>query len=602
MSPAHNIMAENDPALRNLISSIDWESRDGLWTPSEAAAASLPNTSAAYLRLQFGLKDLVGESVPIMILPKLMERASVAQWLSTISLISIVLDNIGVRNCQIPLAELFAKGRMSSGINERIRTFEGGRRQYLFTPHGLEALAKLAITYANQDTPAVEDFNDHFTYTYLATCDYVFESQREEDPFRSVLRVFLREQEHGRSVNSLERLIRSEKLYIDLPQAKSTPLGDTSPAEIFATGLGIQLEVFLSMAFGLSVWFYMLDPSDSESVNRHAAVVPQKLFEKSELDQTVINKFFAHLRMSDDTIENLKSGSIEDPNFFHDLSVLRQHPLYEIQNFYIPISIPLYRWRITEGLFWEINTLAKGQRKDGGFTDDSAFMHAFGVYLQEYIVELLKRSEPAALVTGRTWSEPEGGLGTPSVDVVIEYPDELVAIEIKSARLHYKKCVLEGDIDYFQDQDLEKLLYGPVKQMDRAISALRSGQSNPGMRHYPDEMIYPVLITYSGLPTADPVWRRLLDEIDARNLLRQPGVRPLVVLDVGEAEMLAALRYAGVALPEVLERKVSGEWVGVPFSNFAATVYPHSCTLQDLFKDDSEKVTRLMIGSIGLGN
>ena len=248
---------------------------------------------------------------------------------------------------------------------------------------------------------------------------------------------------------------------------------------------------------------------------------------------------------------------------------------------------------MTEGVYWDIAD-AHRQRASGSRAKKRAvegFMKEFGLSLERHLERLFERALPrrtglAPRFYTDVWTSGPHPDNDPQIDLLFPYPDAFVVVEVKSARFHYQNSVVAGDLSHIEGSDLDKMFFGPVEQLDGAVSKLIGGAYDDDRIRYVGLAVYPVLVTYGALPTMWPAWPWLLDGVRERGHLAQPNVRPLAALQVPEAEVLAALVQRGHPVRDVIRSYVEGARSDVSFRNYAHEAYGDDADIQMLLADD----------------
>jgi hypothetical protein len=161
-----------------------------------------------------------------------------------------------------------------------------------------------------------------------------------------------------------------------------------------------------------------------------------------------------------------------------------------------------------------------------------------------------------------------------AADGWIVYPDAAIIVEAKSARLGLDTR-LSGRLGSFERTLRDTILRG-AQQLSRVIDDFRNDRFRV-VGQGPDQLrvIYPVLVTLEYVPLehflADYV-RRLLE---GSGLLRQPNVRPLVLLPIKEVEQIEGVISTGASFAALIQEYVDHpQWREWPFSNFRFNRFP----------------------------
>jgi hypothetical protein len=182
-------------------------------------------------------------------------------------------------------------------------------------------------------------------------------------------------------------------------------------------------------------------------------------------------------------------------------------------------------------------------------------------YVQEVFEEGLGARPPGS---GRVHGEQEYA-GKRTSDVVIDYGDDLVLVEVVSTRL---PLGIRAESDEAElGKYLERTVTDKLGQLDRVVDDLLDGRARiPDVDIRRVQRIWPVLVTYGELLTAEPLFSYV--DAKAQGLLNQAEAQPLTLLGVEDVETLAGMLAAGDELIAVLNEKLQGQYARLPFSRW----------------------------------
>ena len=157
----------------------------------------------------------------------------------------------------------------------------------------------------------------------------------------------------------------------------------------------------------------------------------------------------------------------------------------------------------------------------------------------------------------RLYGEPEiqaaFGTGVSNADAAIEYPGSWVVAEISTRQLK-RQTVVAGDPAELED-DLQKGVDAKVAQIASTIRELISDESRlTGRAPHARRRYLPLLIITEGFPVNPMTMTAVSERIKASQLLDDPRIGPLHILDQEELDMAEAMvEQGGSSLLELLE-------------------------------------------------
>jgi hypothetical protein len=191
--------------------------------------------------------------------------------------------------------------------------------------------------------------------------------------------------------------------------------------------------------------------------------------------------------------------------------------------------------------------------------DVPRFQRFYGRLVEDYVLTLLMdvHPEPAPAGVGRISAEQRygrKGSEKKSPDVGFDGGTDIVLFEVTSGRFTLD-TVLDGSPEAAM-KDLGRLLFAKASQLSRRIDDLIAGEwTLPGSDQEHVQRIWPVVVTADVLQN-EHLWDEMREQLE--NVLGQPKVQRLTVLDLADVELLAALVERGHGLIEVIAGKAGG--------------------------------------------
>jgi hypothetical protein len=293
---------------------------------------------------------------------------------------------------------------------------------------------------------------------------------------------------------------------------------------------------------------------------------PAVYFSSTEIDPSVHAAFFAFTARDLDqlraelTAEQAQYG----PTTYGSLTFER-FPLVEAQpGIYLPLSVPSFQRRITEGVF---HVLAEAGAKEG--RDRRHYTSPFGNVFQKLVENTVQRGE-AALPSPApiTCDVPYGTRRKPrdSSDVIVAYERNPVFIEVVSGPLQ-AATTTRGDLATFH-ADLERLVLIKAKQLNRCIDDFLAGHLVvDGAAPATTYRIWPVIVTSHSFPHAEAVMGAVRDGLRDKSYLRQEKVGELAIVSAEDLFFCEGFMQQRRTLLSLIRSWKSGPRADWPFKN-----------------------------------
>jgi hypothetical protein len=183
-----------------------------------------------------------------------------------------------------------------------------------------------------------------------------------------------------------------------------------------------------------------------------------------------------------------------------------------------------------------------------------------GELLEQHVLRLAQSSYGnRPLGGGRVYGEqPYGKDDAKTSDVAIDLGLDLVLIEVSASRLRADRLIM-GTPEEFAE-DLDRLLIGKIKQLDRCITALIAGvatipTTEPEVDLSRVQRIWPVVLSAGTISQSEMLWEYVHDQ--SMGMLTQAKVQPVTLLDSQDFEQLMGLVEAGRDLSAILAGKTT---------------------------------------------
>jgi len=570
--------------INQLIQNINWRRGDFLYIPyrkKRQTGTVLDFTVGAHITYY----DIKKEVLSLDNIIQIIQCLPLVEWFKFVSVISIYLDKEGLSNRDLHRSLAYT---IPAGLREPVVKLIEEQNRFLIDPKALMALIKISFAYAPESCHTLPANKDEYLFTaYLALCDHInreFDKLDRQEQWDELLKWTIQNLDFGTYLNPIESIVRLWTILCKLPGENPTRDYGLDPNDIFKNSLGMDIETFLAQALSFIGNYWSKDFSTEASILKNLTIKQDLFFSKTKLMQDKIKGFFKNLTLSKRDIEKIKEEDPNSPDYFYNYSAFREHPLYRpIKDLYFPIYFPFFRWRISEGIYWDIFSAAPNNQQ---------FASVFGQLLNKYVYRLFEKVlPPSDTLLQRLWREPpEDDPQAPKADLIIYYPGAYVFIEIKGHRFKYVDSVLHGNKEAIEN-DINIMLYDSAVQLNNAINYFRNGRFQLSGQNWNKERIYPIIVTYGSLPDFDPVWTELKKGFYERDCFTQGNINPLVVMDAEEVAILATLALKGFSLPDVLAEKTSSQYDGMPFKTYAFTKYKDISDPKYLLEDDWNSFT-----------
>lgn len=337
---------------------------------------------------------------------------------------------------------------------------------------------------------------------------------------------------------------------------------ESSRSQTSARG-GLNLENYFTLLIGIYAQFLAQSIIKKSVDFKRITISRRKYFKDTMIAEDQKEKIFNTLAIVGSELKNILEQEMKKgPVFYLNNSVLMSKPLVQIDDDQLICSnLSFLLSKITLGIFWTLFDYVKLKGED-----PESISRFFGILFERYVQMVFERIRGVSASCGtiNTVHLPQkykGRQGTEeeSTDIILEYPEVLIFIEIVSSRLKLKDTVISGDIDSFWD-DLDKMVIDKAKQLERKIQDYKNDLFEVGGRKYSQSKIkgfYAIIIGLEGFP----YWTAVREELDvklAADDLLQPknSIKGWDFIDVEELEYLEPILEEQSML-NLLEKKLS---------------------------------------------
>ncbi|MEQ1873939.1 MAG: hypothetical protein ABL953_09445 [Ilumatobacteraceae bacterium] len=334
---------------------------------------------------------------------------------------------------------------------------------------------------------------------------------------------------------SIDRTVRLWNHYGERARSRT----GSSATELLVQATGLEPEDFLAVGFALYAYAENWKPGQSVAINR--GIHP-------DMPMELLEKCLSLLAISLD--ESLRTAGPPASDF--DFLALESRPVVELECGLVVLDANLLWRRCTSGLFWMVHDWLRDQSARSA----SDFRHAYADMLEALVEDGLRALAPPALGGAQlffTEEDLEVAYGQVSrCDAVVDFGEEVLLVEVVSGQLTVPARV-KGDLDKLEE-DFKKLVLDKCVQLD-ATARLLFADEEPltgivkGVR-FPK--FIPVLVVGGGFPLNQLSTRYVVDRLAKLELLNDPRIAPLCILDPEDVDHLEGLAERGHSIGRVL--------------------------------------------------
>ncbi len=592
-------MTAHDSSLARRLSG-PWQRRGSLFIPPTVPQrhGEMENIKAYVKYSEFGggeptLDDFIGR----------LRDVGLRSLLFSLSRVMTILHNDGVSRME--LQSLLRDQALTPDMLTRLRRLKNWRERIIFFPQQILFTAKMALLHSpdRDEERAEAEFRDVLVELLLMAADFLDRLDLSGDR-RELECVLIAHQVRNYLMNMTEQIRymvpRASLLYLKLPLTPEflrTPDFIDLPA-VFQAATGFNLKDYLAFGFALLVWFinqsYLRDTYREE----HASINPHTFFSTSTIDPALAHRLlegFVHTHASAKAAFEARAGDVS--RLTYDFLPFMAKPLYQIRgDIIVPMHLGYLEARFTNGIYWTIFDHLQGEHR-------RKFTRFFGRIFEAYIRRSFQRSMPDEPGLARRvfpeFTYPTSHGERKTSDLVLLYPRTAIFLEATASRIRLEATAISGDLTAFE-ADVAKVILENARQLTHRIRDFRSGlYTFDGVTGHDIERIYPVIVTVHSVPESTIIWDHMRTMLADRELLSDPGVEPLQLIDVEEVEILETIFQQGVSLLQVIEaRAADPERRNIGLKNFLIARFQAGANefLRAEYQEIGDHARRLLFG------
>lgn len=526
-----------------------------------------------YVSVYLTFKDLLNKTPNLFDLQRLLKDLNKKDGLCFFSLINMILANDGFGNLklQVELVKLL----FPTEVINKIAAYQKNKKIIIFTELQITNIIKLMCLYGKdgggepinkiEKTTKLSDIilmmNDLMT-EYNE--DEAEKSLTRKEIIDSFLKTMLTSHWYANHEKIAFAIPRYYLMFIDifnLPEIKVHKLY-CDIHSIFQESTGLNLQIYFTLLIGLHAQFLAQSIIKKSVDFKRITISRRKYFKDTKIPVDQKEKLFDALVIKESDLRNILEHDAEKgPSFYLNNCALIAKPLVQIDDDQLICSnLSFLLSKITSGIFWTLFDHMKSKGKD-----PEIISRFFGVLFERYVQMAFERIRGASsLESINTVHLPikyKGRKGTEeeSTDIILEYPETLIFIEVVSSRLKFKDTITEGNINSFWD-DLDKLVIDKAKQLQRKIEDYKNDLFGVGNKKYSNSNIksfYAIIIGLEGFPYWTAVREELEGKLSANKLLQvKDGIKGWDFIDIEELEYLESVLKTESML-NLLEEKLS---------------------------------------------
>ena len=365
----------------------------------------------------------------------------------------------------------------------------------------------------------------------------------------------------GRDQTAIAQMSWYWGLWTESPSTVTNPQLPASPLELLSSVSGLDPAAI----WALGLW--MVGQTMRWSEGEPALLsVP-----RNESLQADIDRFVSTFSMSlEDAIANVKSS--DDP---WNYRFLEDRPIIRLPEGLLVPDVALLLDRFTSGLYWLVADTLTGRERD-------AWRSTYGRMVEATLKRQLCSIAPRLVGPGSAVIFDEDdiqatygrrGFKPKAADIAIDYGDAWLVVEIVTRNLQVGTRI-RGELACLES-DIEFGVLDKVPQVAETVRLLLEDEERLTGRSAPvSRTIVPVVLIGEAFPLEPTGWGYIRSKLGGFEVLSDPRVRPLCLLDVDDFDYLEAMVEAGQSPVELLIGWKESDLHGVPFRKYARDKFP----------------------------
>lgn len=532
----------------------------GIWLP--AASLREPTVPDYGFRTYLTYSEFAGtDPLPEDEIVARIERLSASDCLLAIAQLSTRLFQGGGLELQDQLIEAVAgQGSLSRRLRAMLRL---GRWDAVVCEQQLVHLARLVVLHADRRAP--DEFRGgallgDWVMCLLAVTDWLDSDLDYGDPV-SRLSWEIRQSELNHQMEQLPLMAMHYELYAVLwPRLNAEQAERVDAAFRSVSGMSIREYFTVGSAIAARLVNYGAGGGGAPLID------PEVYFRSTRLSPDVHRAFFSFIaRGLDELAAELRAEEERfGPTTYGSLTFER-FPLAECQpGVFVPLSMASLLRRVTEGVF---HVLAEAAEREG--RDRRHYTSTFGDVFQILVEQALNRGNnalehPVPLSVDFEYGGRSNRHRSP--DVMLAHERNPVFVEAVSGPLQ-AATITRGDADTFA-ADLQRLVIGKAKQLDRCIRAFLDGRLEvEGADRSNLHKIWPIIVTSHSFPHQSTISQAVRDSLASNGYLDHAKVGDLAIVSAEDLFFCEGHMQRGQTLLKLTRRWKSGDLGDFPFKN-----------------------------------
>jgi hypothetical protein len=375
-----------------------------------------------------------------------------------------------------------------------------------------------------------------------------------------------------------QSVVRSVRVFVDLPQQHMELVTTVPPAETFEAAVGMPLERYLAIAFAAITRFMTWDKKPDGWLLGNA------FWANSTVTGDEFARSIGTVSATPSKLRGAFSGLLErGENGIDDMRPFLLHPLIELEpGIYSPVDVgALADNFVGDGLFWRLRPAGPNA------TDEERNAHGetLGHLFEQHCLEVAESVYPANAQPRRLYPEFNYSEGD-GPDLIVADDHASAFVELGIGRPHLRNTLMRGDLASY-DADVRRLIVPRAEQLDRKIGhALNGILPLQGAPPACLDRIHPVICLWDGYPLGRYLYQRIEKAVADAGYLQQPEVAPLSIISVQELEQLLGLVSTGETLTDILTQHVTGDLSDEPLNDFLHRTFGREIALPPVLTEE----------------
>lgn len=365
----------------------------------------------------------------------------------------------------------------------------------------------------------------------------------------------------------IERNSRAWTLDDDAPRSNGIEHG---MRELVRLATGLEIEDIWALGFALYAFVLSRKPDAPFVLKDINSDMPSEILAA-----------FQQLVSADADLLRREIGDAADPwNFY----ALERFPVFRVSTGLVVLDEEFLLERITNGVYWDVFGYLR--EIPGGENLHLRWAEAFSGISEQLLEQQLNGLRVSAGGVRSSYDEHDlqrAYPGRQACDLCLDFGTHWCLFEIVRRDASFKTRA-HGDFDQFKT-DIERSIVGKAQQLNDTVGCLAANEADlTGSAPVPNKSYQPVVIVAGRVPSGPHVEEYIKGRLEAEDLLRQPRVLPLAVLDLQGVELLEALAQAGHLVGDVLREWKASPLTGMPFPTFVSNRFgqlPRAARIQE---------------------